>query len=85
MGIVDALRQQLQAHEDRRRDALDADLAALVFTPDTSDLPRVVRNPLVPLGQGYQIPGRLFSDGKARLVVHPAQHVREDMIDWEDA
>ena len=82
--IGDALLGSLMRHEEKRRDQLDAEIAAMLF--DTNpDRGRVLTNALVPLGQGFMIPGRLMSDGKARLVVNPAQHVDEAAQEWPDA
>lgn len=83
-AIPDAILNALVKHEERRVDELDAELAALIFDATPRD-GRVVTNALIPTGQGYMIPGRLMADGKARLVVNPAQRVNEAGIDWPDA
>lgn len=86
MGIVDIIREAAQKHEERRLSQLDAEIAGLMFTPDASDLPRVIRTPHIEQkGEGYMVPGKMFSDGKARLFVSEHTTVTEAAIEWPDA
>lgn len=86
MGIVDAIRQAAQGHEDRRLAQLDTEISGLIFTPDPSHLGRVIRSQFIEQkGEGYMIPGKMFADGKARLVVGPHTTVNEAAIDWPDS
>jgi hypothetical protein len=90
MGILEAIRdgimRSLSQHEQERVAKLEAEMSGLVFTPDPSHLGRVVRSQFIEQqSEGYMIPGSMFSDGKARLVVGPHTTVDEARIDWPDA
>lgn len=79
------MRKALEQHEERRRDALDSVISELLWTPDVSTLGRVVRSDKVPAGEGFMLPGKLWADGKARLIVNTHQHVDEAVQKWVDA
>lgn len=86
MGIIDGLMNIAKAHEAKRLDKLDGELAGLIFTPDPSHLPRVVRTPSIEQpGEAYLIEGKMWADGKARLVTGMHTRVREELIEWPDA
>lgn len=86
MGIVDAIREAAQRHEERRIAQLDTEIAGLLFTPDPSNLPRVIRTPLIEQdGEAYMVGGEMFADGKARLITGPKTKVREDLMEWPDS
>ena len=86
MGIIDHVRKAAAQHEAKRLDKLDGELAGLIFTPDPSHLPRVIRTPHIEQnGEAYLVEGKMWADGKARLVTGMHTKVREDLIEWPDA
>lgn len=86
MGIIDHVRKIAAQHEAKRLDKLDGELAGLIFTPDPSHLPRIIRTPHIEQpGEAYLIEGKMWADGKARLVTGMHTRVREELIEWPDA
>lgn len=86
MGIIDHVRKAAAQHEAKRLEKLDGELAGLIFTPDPSHLPRVIRTPHIEQnGEAYLVEGKMWADGKARLVTGMHTKVREDLIEWPDA
>lgn len=74
MALRDWLRDLVQAKVDEDAARLDDLLTEVVWRPPAET---VVRSPLVPLGQAYELAGTLFEDGKTRLVVNTKQELRE--------
>lgn len=86
MGVSDFLMNIVREHERNRHAALDTEIAGLVFTPDPSHLGRVIRSRLIEHPrEAYMIPGNMFADGKARLIVSPDATVNEEAQTWPDA
>lgn len=61
-----------QAAADREADALDAALSDILWGAqlDPEQTPRIVFSALVNRGHSYLFPGRMFPDGRARIVVN---------------
>lgn len=86
MGIVDAILTAMRKHEDTRHANLEAEMTGVIFSPDPSELPRVIRTRWIEQkGEGYMVPGGMIADGKARLFVGPHTTVNEAAIEWPDA
>jgi hypothetical protein len=67
------LRDAIQGALDREQEAIDAELAAILFDPPP---PGIVRRAEIPMDKAYDLPGELFPDGQRRVVVNPGQEVK---------
>jgi hypothetical protein len=63
--------------EDREADALDAALSDILWRGqlDPERTPRIIHSMRVQVGFSFALPGHLWPDGRARVVVNPVSHV----------
>lgn len=86
MGVKDWFMDIIREHERKRLAALETELAALMFTPDPSHLGRVIRSKNIENPrEAYEIEGKMWADGKARIIVSPDATVNEEAMTWVDA
>lgn len=57
--------------EDTQPTPLDDALFLWVWRSNVEELPRVIREPLMPLRGAAVTHGKVWADGRARLIVHP--------------
>ncbi len=89
MSLWDRILAELERKREAEQDALDSQIIEALWEGQREELPRVVRLSRVNRGDGYVIPGKLWPDGKSRLLVNPLQAVNEpaaiEQMDREDA
>jgi hypothetical protein len=68
----------INAKLQEQADAESAEILAVMLNPPPE---RIVRSSTMRPGRAYEIPAESFSDGLARLIVAPGQHLAESVLE----
>lgn len=72
------LSRAIEAKLRARVEATDAELLSIILNPPPG---RIVRSPVVPVGEAFELPGEQFLDGLPRLIVHPEQQLHKSVLE----
>lgn len=77
MSIRAFIQRRIERAAERESAAVDAQVSDILWRANLEELPRIVRADRVNRGQAIELPGVMFPDGKARLVVNRLQRLDE--------